>query len=118
MTGGKALLRKRRAPQISREDAETLCLLRLIGTGERSISEICRALALSASHEAALAQVFQEMTAQGELELIEDRVSLTDSGRERMEAIGAMLGSKPKVVRAKGKKLRPAGRSKSKKKRK
>jgi len=118
MTGRKAQLRRHRARRISREDAETFCLLRLIGTGERSISEICRALALSASHEAALAQVFQEITAQGELELIEDRVSLTDSGRERMEAIDTMIGSKPKVVRAKGKKLRPAGRSKSKRKRK
>ena len=118
MIGRKQTRHKRSDPGLSREEAETLCLLRLIGKGERSISEICNALGLSVSHEVALTRVFQAMAARDEIQLIEDRVSLADFGRERMETIGAKIDLEPKVVRAKGKKRRSAIRSKSKKKRK
>ena len=118
MIGRKPERHRRRAPGLSREEAETLCLLRLIGKAERSIPEVCSVLGVSAWHGTEIAQVFQEMAARGEIELIEDRVSLTDSGRERMEDIGAKIALKPRVVRAKGKKPRPASRGKLKKKRK
>src|SRR6185436_6162520 len=102
--------RDRRVTLISRQDAETLCLLRVIGTGEQTIRDICRALGVSASHEPRFAKVMTALASQGQIKLVEDRASLSELGLEKMVSLGSKVGlEEPSVIQPKRKK-RPTAR--------
>lgn len=76
---------------ISREDAETFCLISLIGIKGCTSSELLSQLKISTVHQSAFDEVLQGLAASGMLLRDKDRITLTDQGQAWMGSIAVKI---------------------------
>ena len=87
-----AMMQSRNSPGPSREEIETLCMLHAVGLDGCSVAELPARLGLSPTLAAQFALAIAPLVGRGWLARDGDRISQTETGRERLTLRLSELG--------------------------